>query len=170
MKLNGYPLELIQPEILRVKVFEPIMLLGKDRFKDVDIRIRVRGGGHTSQIYGFAILFGVDVTFSVAIRQAISKSIVAYYQKFVDEASKQEIKEIIVAHDRTLLVADPRRMEPKKFGGPSARTRYQKSVLSVSAHSSSLSTVNHFRMAVRIFFINLMKLHCIRFHLMCFHD
>ena len=35
----------------------------------------------------------------------------------VDEASKKEIKEILLQHDRTLLVADPRRREPKKFGG-----------------------------------------------------
>merc|ERR1712076_81848 len=35
---------------------------GKDRFADIDIRIRVKGGGHTSQIY--------------AIRQALSKSLV----------------------------------------------------------------------------------------------
>ena len=45
----------------------------------------------------------------------------------VDEAKKREIKEILVAYDRTLLVADPRRCEPKKFGGPGARARYQKS-------------------------------------------
>ena len=62
-----------------------------------------------------------------AIRQAISKAIVAYYQKFVDEASKKEIKDLLVQYDRSLLVADPRRCEPKKFGGPSARARYQKS-------------------------------------------
>jgi hypothetical protein len=46
----------------------------------------------------------------------------------VDEASKREIKELLVNYDRTLLVADPRRCEPKKFGGPGARARYQKSV------------------------------------------
>jgi predicted transport protein len=45
----------------------------------------------------------------------------------VDEASKKEIKDILVQYDRTLLVADPRRCEPKKFGGPGARARYQKS-------------------------------------------
>ena len=83
------------------------------RFADIDIRIRVKGGGHVSQIY--------------AIRQALSKSLVAYYQKFVDEQSKQEIKDILVQFDRSLLVADPRRNEPKKFGGPGARARYQKS-------------------------------------------
>ena len=63
----------------------------------------------------------------LAIRQAIAKSLVAYYQKFVDEASKKEIKDILLTYDRTLLVADPRRCEPKKFGGLGARARYQKS-------------------------------------------
>ena len=57
----------MQPAALQYKLQEPILLLGKDRFADVDIRIRVKGGGHTSQIY--------------AIRQALSKSLVAYYQK-----------------------------------------------------------------------------------------
>lgn len=90
-----------------------MLLLGKEKFANVDIRVRVKGGGQTSQIY--------------AIRQAIAKGIVAYYQKFVDEASKREIKDILVQYDRTLLVADPRRCEPKKFGGPGARARYQKS-------------------------------------------
>lgn len=45
----------------------------------------------------------------------------------VDEASKKELKDILIQYDRTLLVADPRRCEPKKFGGPGARARYQKS-------------------------------------------
>ena len=28
------------------------MLLGREKFKGVDIRVRVRGGGHVSQVYG----------------------------------------------------------------------------------------------------------------------
>ena len=111
--MNGFPLHLVQPELLRLKIQEPILLLGAQRFAGIDVRIRVRGGGHTSQVY--------------AIRQALAKGIVSYYQKFVDEASKKEIKDILVAYDRSLLVADPRRCEPKKFGGPGARARYQKS-------------------------------------------
>ncbi|CAI9160561.1 unnamed protein product [Rangifer tarandus platyrhynchus] len=71
---------------------------------------RVKGGGHVAQIY--------------AIHQSISKASVAYYQKYVDEASKKEIKDILIQYDRTLLVADPRRCESKKFGGPGARARY----------------------------------------------
>merc|ERR1712066_578263 len=113
VRVNGKPLEQIEPEALQFKLQEPILLLGKDRFSEIDIRIRVKGGGHTSQVY--------------AIRQALSESLVAYYQKYVDEQSKQEIKDILVQFDRSLLVADPRRNEPKKFGGPGARARYQKS-------------------------------------------
>ncbi|CAO3566322.1 unnamed protein product [Mortierella alpina] len=113
IRLNGSPIELVEPEILKFKVYEPILRVGSDKFANVDIRIRVKGGGHTSQIY--------------AIRQALAKSIVAYYQKYVDEASKNELKQIFLQYDRTLLVADPRRCEPKKFGGAGARARYQKS-------------------------------------------
>lgn len=35
--------------------------------------------------------------------------------------------ELLLKYDRSLLVADPRRCEPKKFGGPGARARVQKS-------------------------------------------
>ncbi|XP_039258314.1 small ribosomal subunit protein uS9-like [Styela clava] len=113
VKVNGKPIDVLQPATLRYKIEEPIMLLGKERFEGVDIRIRVRGGGRVSQVY--------------AVRQALAKSLVAYYQKFIDEASKKEIKDILIQYDRTLLVSDPRRKETKKFGGPGARARFQKS-------------------------------------------
>merc|ERR1712200_108911 len=113
IKGNGRPLDLVEPVTLRMKVQEPVMIIGKERFAGIDIRVSVKGGGQIAQMY--------------AVRQAISKAIVAYYQKFVDEASKKEIKDLLVQYDRSLLVADPRRCEPKKFGGPSARARYQKS-------------------------------------------
>lgn len=48
----GIPLELIKPEALGHKVFEPLLLLGKQRWGFLDIRLRVKGGGHVSQIYG----------------------------------------------------------------------------------------------------------------------
>ncbi len=35
-----------------MQVLEPILLLGKDRFANVDIRVRVTGGGQVSQIFG----------------------------------------------------------------------------------------------------------------------
>ena len=51
IKVNGKPLKLFAPEILRAKLYEPVLLLGTDKFAQVDIRIRVAGGGHTSQVY-----------------------------------------------------------------------------------------------------------------------
>ena len=113
LRVNGSPIALLEPQALRVKVLEPVLLLGLKRFQNLDIRIRVRGGGYVSQIY--------------AIRQALSKGVVAYYQKYVNETEKREIKELLLQYDRSLLVADPRRCEPKKYGGPGARARYQKS-------------------------------------------
>ena len=74
IKVNGQPIELIEPECLRLKAFEPVLILGQDKFANLDIRIRVKGGGMTAQMY--------------AIRSAIAKSIVAYYAKYVDESAK----------------------------------------------------------------------------------
>merc|ERR1711878_22232 len=113
IKVNGKPLEQIEPKALQSKLQEPLLIVGKERFAGVDIRIRVSGGGRIAQVY--------------AIRQAVARGLVAYYQKYVDEQSKQEIKDMFISYDRTLLVSDPRRKESKKFGGPGARARYQKS-------------------------------------------
>uniref|UniRef100_A0A665VAX6 Small ribosomal subunit protein uS9 n=1 Tax=Echeneis naucrates TaxID=173247 RepID=A0A665VAX6_ECHNA len=112
IKVNGRPLEMVEPATLQYKLLEPVLLLGKERFAGVDIRVRVKGGGHVAQIYG---------------KQTLVFSSSDYSFFYVDEASKKEIKDILIQYDRTLLVADPRRCESKKFGGPGARARYQKS-------------------------------------------
>ena len=67
IRVNGKPLSLLEPEGLRMKCYEAILVVGKERFSNVDMRVRVKGGGHVAQVY--------------AIRQAIAKSLVAYYQK-----------------------------------------------------------------------------------------
>jgi small subunit ribosomal protein S16e len=51
IRVNGKPLKLFAPEILRAKLYEPVLILGTDKFAEVDIRVRVAGGGHTSQVY-----------------------------------------------------------------------------------------------------------------------
>jgi small subunit ribosomal protein S16e len=83
LRVNGSPIDLLEPQSLRAKVLEPILLLGLKRFQNLDIRVRVRGGGYVAQIY--------------AIRQAISKGVVAYYQKYVNETEKREIKCIFLS-------------------------------------------------------------------------
>uniref|UniRef100_UPI003AAEDFDF small ribosomal subunit protein uS9 isoform X2 n=1 Tax=Centroberyx gerrardi TaxID=166262 RepID=UPI003AAEDFDF len=57
IKVNGRPLEMVEPATLQYKLLEPVLLLGKERFAGVDIRVRVKGGGHVAQIYGKQNLF-----------------------------------------------------------------------------------------------------------------
>ena len=45
IRVNGRALGLMEPESMRLKVFEPILLVGGNRFKDLNIRVRVCGGG-----------------------------------------------------------------------------------------------------------------------------
>lgn len=49
--------------LLRYKVYEPILVIGPEKLANIDIRLRVKGGGHVSQLY--------------ALRQAIAKGVVA---------------------------------------------------------------------------------------------
>ena len=113
LRVNGKPIQLLEPQSMRTKVYEPIFILGANRFKNLSIRVRVRGGGSMAQC--------------MAVRMAIAKSIIAYSQRFEDESTKRELKDLLLQYDKNLLTSDPRRCEPKKFGGKGARARYQKS-------------------------------------------
>ncbi len=105
IRINGRPLEIIQPEVARLRMMEPLVLFG-DEWKQFDIKVRVNGGGFMSQ--------------ADAVRMAIATGLFKMTQNY-------EVRSKMLEHDRTMLVGDPRRTEPKKFGGPSARSRYQKS-------------------------------------------
>ena len=111
--LNRIPINNIEPKTLRVKIFEPILILGVDKFKNLNIKVRVSGGGSVAQLY--------------AARTAIAKGIVAWQQKYVDEETKDEARRDLLNYDKNLLVADYRRLEPKKYGGSGGRSRKQKS-------------------------------------------
>ena len=111
--INRIPIQNIEPKTLRIKIFEPILILGIEKFKNLNIKVRVSGGGSVAQLY--------------AARTAIAKGIVAWNQKYVDEESKDEARRDLLNYDKNLLVADYRRLEPKKYGVPGARSRKQKS-------------------------------------------
>ncbi|KAI5184272.1 small subunit ribosomal protein S16e [Nematocida homosporus] len=111
--VNNRPFALMQPQMLRSKVMEVFMLLDRKYYENLAFKVSVRGGG--------------DVTRMYAIRQSIAKGLLAFYGKFIDEQVQSELKAVIAKYDRFMLVADSRRKEPKKAGGPGARARYQKS-------------------------------------------
>lgn len=105
IRYNGFLLEAL-PESLKSIVSVPIKLAGDRRFK-VDIDVEAYGGGMVSQAYAAAI--------------AISRALVDHFK------DDKELRGLILAYDRHLLIGDERQKEPKKFGGPGARRREQKS-------------------------------------------
>ena len=105
VRVNRKPVELYSPELARLKIFEPLELAG-DLVDSVDINVRVIGGGVMGQ--------------AEAARMVIAKGLVEYF-------GDMNLKDRYVQYDRTMLVGDPRRTESKKFGGPGARARKQKS-------------------------------------------
>jgi small subunit ribosomal protein S9 len=103
--INKFPVEIIQPDVARSKMMEPLVVAG-ERGKSVDIKVRVDGGGYMGQ--------------AEAARIAISRALVEW-------TKSSELRRVFTGFDRTMLAGDPRRTESKKFGGPGARTRKQKS-------------------------------------------
>ena len=97
-----------------------------------------------------------------ALRQAIAKAVVAYHAKYIDASSALELKKKLVAYDRSLLISDPRRAEPKKFGGHGARARRQKRSVHTLPSAGPLFTLFPpqlplicFGIALHVFFISL---------------
>ena len=103
--VNGIPLSTFTPEIARMKIYEPLLLSG-ERSKGVDIYVKVNGGGFMGQ--------------AESARMSVAKGLVQWTRS-------SELRKTITNYDRTMLAGDPRRKEPKKFGGPGARRREQKS-------------------------------------------
>ncbi|AAG19523.1 30S ribosomal protein S9P [Halobacterium salinarum NRC-1] len=90
----------------RLKMLEPFRISGSDLRGDVDIDIDVAGGGFAGQ--------------ADAVRTAIARGLVEHY-------GDAELRDAFREFDRSLLVNDVRQRESKKWGGPGARARYQKS-------------------------------------------
>jgi small subunit ribosomal protein S9 len=87
-------------------MLEPFRIAGEDLRSQVDLDIDVEGGGVSGQ--------------ADAVRTAIARGIVQHL-------NDAELRDAFMEFDRSLLVNDVRQSEPKKWGGPGARARYQKS-------------------------------------------
>ncbi len=105
IRINKKPIEIYEPEVARWKILEPVALAG-DLAKSLDIEVNVKGGGFMGQ--------------ANAARTAIARGLVEY----TGDAS---LKALYLQVDRSLLVNDPRRKEPKKPLGRGARKKRQKS-------------------------------------------
>ncbi|MFC7165641.1 30S ribosomal protein S9 [Halospeciosus flavus] len=106
VRINSQPVELVEPEMSRLKMLEPFRIAETDLREDIDIEVNVEGGGFAGQ--------------ADAVRTAIARGLV----EFTGDA---ELRDAFMDFDRSLLVNDVRQKESKKWGGPGARARYQKS-------------------------------------------
>ena len=106
VRVNHVPIDFINPKMFRLKLMEPLILAG-DLVNKVNINVSVIGGGITSQ--------------AEASRLAIAKSLVEF-------SRSDKLKEVFLAYDRNLVVADVRRKEPAKPNRHGqARSHVQKS-------------------------------------------
>jgi len=106
VRVNNVPLEVLEPKLARDKILEPLLQAGDVVWRQLDIDIRVSGGGFMGQ--------------AEAARTALARGLVRW-------TKSAHLQTLFTEYDRTLLAGDPRRREPKKFGGPGARARDQKS-------------------------------------------
>jgi small subunit ribosomal protein S9 len=119
VRVNNTPAELLSPEVAKELVLIPLNLIGELRNR-IDISVRVQGGGFMGQAFASA----------VAISRALSGQGKGGREPRDHPLAKnlrEEIKRKITEYDRHLLAGDPRQTESKKFGGPGARRRKQKS-------------------------------------------
>lgn len=106
IRINNVPLEIFEPKLARDKILEPLFLVDEKVWGQVDINVKVAGGGFMGQ--------------AEAARMAIAKGLLKW-------TKSTRLHTTIRDYDRTMIAGDPRRSEPKKFGGPGARARDQKS-------------------------------------------
>ena len=105
VRVNDRPLDIYEPELAKIKIQEPLLMVG-DKWRSLDITLDVRGGGVMGQ--------------AAAARTAVARALVTWLK---DDALRATFKR----YDRSLLVNDPRRKLPKRPQGRGARKRRQKS-------------------------------------------
>ena len=112
VRVNSEPIEIMQPSLARRKSMEPLVIAdAMGRLTKVDINVTTTGGGIMGQ--------------TDAIRTAIARGLVHYNGGA--EGVDEELRDEYLRFDRSLLVNDPRRKEPKHQLDRGARRKKQKS-------------------------------------------
>jgi small subunit ribosomal protein S9 len=106
IRINRTPVEIYEPQIARAKIMEPLLQAGDEVWKQVDMDVRTQGGGYMGQ--------------AEAARMAVANALLKW-------TKSSHLKTVFNEYDRTMIVGDSRSKEPKKFGGPGARAKEQKS-------------------------------------------
>jgi len=106
IRVNRTPIEIYEPEIARAKIMEPLLQAGDEIWKQVDMDVRTSGGGYMGQ--------------AEAARMAVANALLKW-------TKSSHLRTVFTEYDRTMVAGDSRSKESKKFGGPGARAKEQKS-------------------------------------------
>ncbi len=106
VRINMTPVEIFEPVIAREKIMEPLLQVGEDVWKQLDMDVKTSGGGYMGQ--------------AEAARMAVANALLKW-------TKSSHVRTVFTEYDRTMIAGDSRRKEPKKFGGPGARAKAQKS-------------------------------------------
>ncbi len=119
VRINNVPVEMVQQEVAREIMLGPLEVAGDLRNK-IDVSVRVKGGGFVGQSYASAIAISRAMT-------GWTKSRKEPKDHPLTRTVREDLRKRLTEFDKHLLSGDDRRKEPKKFGGPGARRRKQKS-------------------------------------------
>jgi small subunit ribosomal protein S9 len=106
VRVNKTPVEIFEPAIAREKIMEPLLQAGDATWKQLDMDVKTQGGGYMGQ--------------AEAARMAIANALLKW-------TKSTHLRTVFTEYDRTMVAGDARSKEPKKFGGPGARAKEQKS-------------------------------------------
>lgn len=106
IRINRTPIEILEPTVAREKIMEPLLQAGEDVWKQLDMDVKVLGGGYMGQ--------------AEAARVAIANALLKW-------TKSTHLRTVFSEYDRTMIVGDARRKETKKVGGSGARAKDQKS-------------------------------------------
>ena len=119
VRINNIPVEMVQQEVAREIMLGPLEVAGDLRNK-IDVSVKVKGGGFVGQSYASAIAISRAMT-------GWTKSRKEPKDHPLTRTVREDLRKRLTEFDKHLLSGDDRRKEPKKFGGPGARRRKQKS-------------------------------------------
>lgn len=119
VRINNIPVEMVQQEVAREIMLGPLEIAGELRNK-IDLSVKVKGGGFVGQSYASAIAMSRAMT-------GWTKSRKEPKDHPLTRTVREDLRKRLSEFDKHLLSGDDRRKEPKKFGGPGARRRKQKS-------------------------------------------
>lgn len=119
VRINNIPVEMVQQEVAREIMLGPLEIAGDLRNK-IDLSVKVRGGGFMGQSYASAIAMSRAMTGWTKTRKEPK-------DHPLTRTVREDLRKRLSEYDKHLLSGDDRRKEPKKFGGPGARRRKQKS-------------------------------------------